>query len=91
MLAVFEQVKNPQAASIARGFGTAAFLLLLVLVLFVVARIIGGRGPGNLTPRQRRRRMKRSRDDLERIEAADRTRTIAVSAPHSPPAPAPAS
>ncbi len=51
-LAVFEFVKSPEPASCARGFGAAAVLLLLVLILFVIARIIGGRGPGNLSQRQ---------------------------------------
>jgi phosphate transport system permease protein len=41
-LAVFQFVKSPEPAMIARGFGTAAVLMLVVLVLFVVARIIGG-------------------------------------------------
>lgn len=41
-LAVFQFVKSPEPAMIARGFGTAAVLMLLVLVLFVIARIIGG-------------------------------------------------
>jgi len=80
-LAVFEQIKNPQPASIARGFGTAAFLLALVLVLFVVARIIGGRGPGNLTARQRRRRAAASARDAQRMASAS-TRTPAVPVPN---------
>jgi len=41
-LAVFQFVKSPEPTMIARGFGTAAVLMLLVLLLFVVARIIGG-------------------------------------------------
>ena len=39
---------------IARGFGTAAVLMLLVLALFAIARVIGGRGPGDQSPRQQR-------------------------------------
>ncbi len=40
-LAIFEFVKSPEPAMIARGFGTGAVLLLLVVTLFVIARIIG--------------------------------------------------
>jgi phosphate transport system permease protein len=40
-LAVFQFVKSPEPTMIARGFGTAATLMLLVVVLFVIARIIG--------------------------------------------------
>jgi phosphate transport system permease protein len=40
---------------IARGFGAALALLTMVLILFVAARILGGRAPGELTRRQRRR------------------------------------
>lgn len=42
-LAIFEFVKSPEPTMIARGFGTAAVLMLLVLLLFLVARFIGGR------------------------------------------------
>ena len=59
-LATFQFVKYPQATMLARGFGAAAALLAMVLVLFVVARLIGGRGPGVLSPRQMRRAARRS-------------------------------
>lgn len=68
-LAAFELVKSPEPTYIARGFGTAAVLLVLVLVLFVVARVIGGRGPGRLTRRQEHRRVKASRRDAKRFAA----------------------
>lgn len=68
-LATFEFVKSPEPAMIARGFGTAATLLALVVVLFVIARIIGGRGAGNLSPIQARRAKNRSRRDLARMES----------------------
>jgi len=41
-------------------------LLVLVLVLFAIARVIGGRGAGQLTARQQRRRTARSRRDAVR-------------------------
>lgn len=65
-LAAFQLVKSPEPAMIARGFGAAATLLALVLVLFAVARILGGRGPGSLTARQQRRRTKASARDSAR-------------------------
>ena len=41
-LAIFQFVKSPEPTMIARGFGTAAVLMLLVVTLFVIARVIGG-------------------------------------------------
>ncbi|WP_329621542.1 phosphate ABC transporter permease PstA [Streptomyces sp. NBC_01255] len=72
-LATFELVKSPEPNMIARGFGTAAVLMLLVLLLFVLARIAGGRGPGQLTKRQERRRAEASRKDAARQAAAPRS------------------
>ena len=62
-------VKQPDPTQIARGFGAAAVLLMLVLLLFTVARIIGGRPAGRLSKRQARRSASRSAADLQRIEA----------------------
>jgi phosphate transport system permease protein len=56
---------------VARGFGTAAVLILLVLALFIVARMIGGRGPGILSDRQRRAAKAESIRDLQRITMLD--------------------
>jgi phosphate transport system permease protein len=66
-LQVFTFIKSPEPGFIARGFGTAAVLLLLVLSLFAIARVIGGRGPGQLSARQRARAAHRSRLDEMRI------------------------
>lgn len=66
-LLTFFLVKSSEPNYIARGFGTAATLMLLVLGLFVVARMIGGRGPGQLTRRQAGRRARSSRQDAERF------------------------
>jgi phosphate transport system permease protein len=38
-----------------RGFGAGLALMLMVLVLFTAARVLGGKAPGELTRRQRRR------------------------------------
>jgi phosphate transport system permease protein len=66
-LATFEFVKSPEKTMIARGFATAAFLMLLVLALFIIGRMLGGRAPGDLSRRQARRVARRSRADLNRI------------------------
>ncbi|MEU3185455.1 phosphate ABC transporter permease PstA [Streptomyces sp. NPDC006923] len=75
-LAAFEFVKSPEPAMIARGFGTAAALMALVLMLFVLARVIGGRAPGRLTRRQTHRRVLASRRDAERFAARARTSSV---------------
>jgi phosphate transport system permease protein len=68
-LATFEFVRSPQPALIARGFATAAVLMVVVLLLFTVARILGGRQAGRLSKRQQRRAAAKSAKDLVRIEA----------------------
>jgi phosphate transport system permease protein len=94
-LQVFDFVKSPEPAMVARGFGTAAVLLLLVLGLFTVARLIGGRGPGQLSDRQRRRVAAASADDAERMARATSAtpaterRQPAHAGPPSPEAPEP--
>jgi phosphate transport system permease protein len=72
-LAAFQFVKSSEPTMVARGFGTAATLMGLVLLLFVIARIIGGRGPGQLTRAQEHRRVLASRRDVARFEARHRT------------------
>lgn len=70
-LTTFTFVKSPELNMIARGFGTAAVLMLVVLLLFAVARAIGGRGPGQLSARQARARARRSKDDDYRYRARE--------------------
>ena len=60
-LATFSLVKQPSDTQIARGFGAAVVLMVLVFVLFLVARILGGKGAGQL-----------SRSGLRRARAASR-------------------
>ncbi|HEX7442553.1 MAG TPA: hypothetical protein VF320_01625, partial [Acidimicrobiales bacterium] len=50
----------------ARAFAAASFLLLLVIVLFVTARKIGGWGPGHLSDRGMRRVREASARDVAR-------------------------
>jgi phosphate transport system permease protein len=47
-LFVYRLFRFPQEASIQRAWTGALVLLMLVLVLFIIARIIGGRGPGHI-------------------------------------------
>jgi phosphate transport system permease protein len=55
---VFTTVRLPFDVAVARAFGAALVLLLIVMVLFGTARFFAGRGPGHVSRRQRRR-MKR--------------------------------
>ncbi|PTT23172.1 phosphate ABC transporter permease PtsA [Microbacterium sp. HMWF026] len=87
-LQVFDFVKSPEPNMIARGFGAAATLVLLVLTLFIVARLIGGRGPGQLSDRQRRAAAAASARDLVRMSGNvgdSRAARRAVPPPGRPP------
>lgn len=67
-LLTFSLTKSPEPGFIARGFGAATMLMVLVLLLFVLARVIGGRAPGELSRRQRRRSERLSARDLARFD-----------------------
>ncbi|GAA2743565.1 phosphate ABC transporter permease PstA [Kitasatospora cinereorecta] len=69
-LMAFTLIKLPSDLHKARAFGAAAVLLVLVVVLFGVARLVGGRGPGELSARQQRRRALRSVEDFRRMHPA---------------------
>ncbi len=67
-----ETLKLVQAdipAYTSRAFGAATFLLVVVVVLFLVARKIGGWGPGHLSPRGHRRVQQASARDAARFAA----------------------
>ena len=51
----YAHVEATTAGFIERGFGAGFALVLVVLVLFTLARRLGGSAPGELTRRQRRR------------------------------------
>lgn len=68
-LAAFSLVKSPLPSQIARGFASAAVLMVLVLVLFTLARVLGGRPVGQLSKRQARRAANRSAQDVRRALA----------------------
>lgn len=66
-LQVFDFVRSPEPSMVARGFGAAAVLLVLVLGLFLIARALGGRAPGDLSQRQRRATLAASKRDERRF------------------------
>jgi phosphate transport system permease protein len=66
-LAAFELVRTDEPNLVARGYAAAALLLVIVLTLFVIARWIGGRGPGNLSKGQQRRARRASTRTANRI------------------------
>jgi phosphate transport system permease protein len=66
-LATFVFSRSPEPTMITRGFGAAAVLLAMVLVLFALARVLGGRGAGELSPRTQRKRILQSQRDLARF------------------------
>jgi phosphate transport system permease protein len=69
-LYVFKAVGTGQPNMIVRAFGAATVLLLLVFILFVIARLIGGRGPGHQSKRAARKAASLSAQDIARIEKA---------------------
>lgn len=83
-LVTFEFVKSPEPNMISRGFGTAALLMTLVLLLFVAARIVGGRGPGQLSRRQEHRRVLASRRDARRFDGRQASTAATPSSIPSP-------
>ena len=83
-LATFDFVRSPQPSLIARGFATALVLMVLVIVLFTIARILGGRPAGRLSKRQARRATNNSAGDLQRIEES-RGAAAPTSDDHPPP------
>lgn len=68
-LYIFRTVNSPSAEFAIRAFGAGVALMVIVVLLFAVARVIGGRGPGVLTRRQTRRRARASAADLDRYTA----------------------
>ena len=79
-LATFVFSRSPEKTMIARGFGAAAVLMVLVLVLFALARVLGGRAPGELSPRAQLRRARDSMRDLARFtDREDLRRRVGVS------------
>lgn len=78
--ATFTLVKSPEPTQIARGFGAAAVLMVLVFVLFLLARLIGGKGAGVLSPRAAARARAASARDASRYDARERERVVVSAA-----------
>jgi phosphate transport system permease protein len=72
-LAIFQFVKSPEPTMIARGFGTAAVLMALVLTLFIIARYIGG-----MTPEKSARARVRRSESLALFSNTFRNLTSAI-------------
>jgi phosphate transport system permease protein len=53
-LFIYNEITSPVSADHARAYGGGFALFVLVLVLFTIARRLGGGAPGELTGRQRR-------------------------------------
>jgi phosphate transport system permease protein len=53
-LFIYNEITSPVAADHERAYGGGFALFVLVLVLFTIARRLGGGAPGELTRRQRR-------------------------------------
>ena len=80
-LATYEFVKSAQRTLQERGFAAAAVLMIVVLVLFVLARVLGGRPAGHVTKRHAARLAARSAKDVQRFEARFGPGTYPVEAP----------
>jgi phosphate transport system permease protein len=65
--ATFTLVKSPEPSQIARGFGAAAVLMVMVFGLFWLARLMGGKGAGVLSARGDRRARAWSARDAQRF------------------------
>jgi phosphate transport system permease protein len=65
-LYIYYEIQQPDLNDKIRAFGGGFVLIILVLILFTIARRVGGNAPGELTRRQRRR--------LERAASVERTR-----------------
>lgn len=72
-LLAYDYASLPEATMITRAFGAAAVLMVLFVLMVMLVRMIGGRGPGQLSRAQMRRRLAGLRRDLARITAGGRT------------------
>lgn len=72
-LLTFVLSHSPEHTMVARAFGAGAVLLVLVVVLFGLARTLGGRAPGELSARAQRNRARESERDRARFDARRRS------------------
>ena len=83
-LAAFNFIKSSEETFKLRGFAATAVLLTIVLILFVIARLIGGRGAGQLSSRQLKRRARASKRDAERMQGTSEQPVAPTSPPGNP-------
>lgn len=72
-LLTFVLSHSPEHTMVARAFGAGAVLLVLVVVLFGLARTLGGRAPGELSQRVQRKRAEESARDRARFDSRRRS------------------
>jgi phosphate transport system permease protein len=72
-LYIYNEIQSPEQADHARAFGGGFALLILVLVLFTIARRIGGGAPGELSKRQQRRIARQAAAQAARIRLVPAT------------------
>ncbi len=77
-LAALKLVQSGSPEYTERAFAAASFLLLLVIVLFVTARKVGGWGPGHLSARGLRKVREGSARDVARFARAEADRDAAA-------------
>ncbi|MDH6703781.1 phosphate transport system permease protein [Kitasatospora sp. MAA19] len=75
-LYIWNYVKQPYPEMVARAFAAGLTLMVLVLILFVTARVLGGRKPGELTRRQKRRIDREARSAEAAARAARPSGTV---------------
>jgi phosphate transport system permease protein len=74
--ATFTLVRSPEPTQVARGFGAAAVLMVMVFALFLAARYLGGKGAGVLTERGERRARAASARDARRFASRALRRAV---------------
>ncbi|MGH3822248.1 MAG: phosphate ABC transporter permease PstA [Pseudonocardiaceae bacterium] len=73
-LLAFNFASFPERVMVLRAFGSGTVLVAMVLVLFGLARVLGGRPAGELSARGQRHRAQQSLRDLSRFTDRDRSR-----------------
>ncbi|GAA1970718.1 phosphate ABC transporter permease PstA [Catenulispora subtropica] len=89
-LYVWNYVRYPQEDMKVRAFGAALALMSIVLILFVAARVAGGRRPGELSRRSLRRLARDRASGASDASGASAPATSATSTAPPPPAARPA-
>jgi phosphate transport system permease protein len=70
-LYIYYEIQSPEVADKIRAFGGGFALIVLVLVLFTIARRLGGGAPGELSRRQRRKLERQARTRVATVRLAN--------------------